>query len=818
MLCLTAASGALVETEKLLKSIETLKIYKYGYTNGVDLRWIETQVGMAAKQPSIRGKVEEKLLSALAGAKTNDAKQFFCRQLRTIGTAKAVPQLEAMLRDPKMSHMARYALGRIDAPEAGRALHRALGKTSGKTKAGIIITLAQIGYGQGLADYMKLVVSSDEDVSIAAIRATGHFPCNSVVSLLQRTRTSAAKHIQVEINSSLLRCAEIFAEKGDSSRATAIYRDFYSGKYPSHLRVAGLRGLAKTQGEEAIELLVQSMKGDDADLRRNAIGMLGLIKGKKTTDTFVELAESLPADGQELIVRSLADRNDSSAVPAIIGMTGNENENVRIAALEALGGMGTPQAVEHLAEAAGAGAERERQVARASLIRIKGAGIDKALVGAATSGERASRVEVIRAIGQRAKGEPFDVLLKIARADGEASVRREAILSAAKIGKPSDIDVLLQLAIMPKQAADRSSVERAAVIMFNKIPSKNAQARAVLAALKKAPNEAKPVLLSLLTRPATGEALDAVREALKSSDAAVSDAAIRALGDWPNAAPAEQLYEIARTSDNETHKLLALRSYIRTAPLTQDPMGIYVNAMKLVSRDEELRLVLGGLHHAGSREALDIAMKYTTDESLKAEAYTAVVKVANVHCWQDPSHARAVLEKVIAEAANDGIRNQARDVIRKMDKYKGFIVAWRGAGPYRLSGVNDGRTVFERPFAPEKNPDNKTIVWQVIQPEFEGDNRINLERTFGGIDYCCAYLRTTIHSPVDQNVKIQWSVDDYIKGWINGQATSGGNIDLRKGANTFMLKVGDHAGGWSFRCQLVKPNGSAIEGLRFVPD
>jgi len=818
MLSLTAADATAVETDKLLKSIETLKTYEYGKTNGVDLNWVDQQVAMASKDVSIRGQVEDRLIAALAAATTNDAKQFLCRQLRTIGTAKAVPQLESMLTDPEISHMARYALGGIDAPEAGKALHRALGKTSGKVKAGIINTLAQIGYGQGLADFMKCVGDSDQDVAIAAIRATGHFPCNSVVGLLQRTRASAAKNIQVEIDSALLQCAEKYAAAGDVERAGAIYVEFYSGKHPGYLRVAGLRGLAATRGEAAADLLIEAVKGDDADLRRNAIGMMALIKGEKTTQTFIELAKSLPADGQELIVRSLAERADASAAPAIIEMTGNENENVRLAALEALGGMGTPQAVEPLAKAAATAGETERQVARASLVRIRGEGVDEAIIKAANSGDADSRVEVIRAIGQRGDREPFSLLLKIAMTDAEASVRREAILSMARIGEPAAIDALIKLAITPKESDDRSTIERAAVIMFAKMPDKDAQARSVIAVLDNAPNEAKPVLLSLLARPATPEALDAVRAAVQSSDAAVSDAAIRALGDWPNAAPAEELYKIAQAGSNPAHKLLALRSFIRMAPLAQDPMSAYAGAMELVTRKEEIKLVLGGLHHAGSREALELAEKYTTDEDLKAEAYMAMAKVADVYCWQDGPRAKAALDKVIAEAPNDGVRNLAADTIKKMEKYRGLIVAWRGAGPYRIEGVNDGRTVFERSFPPEKDPGDKNIVWQIVLPEFEGDNRINLEKTFGQIDYCCAYLRTTIHSPIDQEAKIDWSVDDYIKGWINGKAAEGGNIELRQGANSLMLKVGDHGGGWSFRCRLTKPDGTAIEGLRFVPE
>jgi hypothetical protein len=58
-------------------------------------------------------------------------------------------------------------------------------------------------------------------------------------------------------------------------------------------------------------------------------------------------------------------------------------------------------------------------------------------------------------------------------------------------------------------------------------------------------------------------------------------------------------------------------------------------------------------------------------------------------------------------------------------------------------------------------------------------------------------------------------VDDYIKGWMNGQPIEGNKTKLSAGANTLMLKVGDHGGGWSFRCQLLRPDGSPIDGLRF---
>ena len=33
-----------------------------------------------------------------------------------------------------------------------------------------------------------------------------------------------------------------------------------------------------------------------------------------------------------------------------------------------------------------------------------------------------------------------------------------------------------------------------------------------------------------------------------------------------------------------------------------------------------------------------------------------------------------------------------------------------------------------------------------------------------------------------------------------------------------MLKVGDHGGGWNFRCPKLSADGSLLEGLKFKPE
>src|SRR5580658_978585 len=61
-----------------------------------------------------------------------------CQKLRVIGTAKAVPEVAALLTDERLSQAARQTLGGLPYPEVDDVLREALAKTTGLLKAGIV--------------------------------------------------------------------------------------------------------------------------------------------------------------------------------------------------------------------------------------------------------------------------------------------------------------------------------------------------------------------------------------------------------------------------------------------------------------------------------------------------------------------------------------------------------------------------------------------------------------------------------------------------------------------------------------------------------
>jgi hypothetical protein len=73
-----------------------------------------------------------------------------CQRLRVIGTAKAVPEVAALLTDQQLSQAARQTLEGLPYPEVDDVLRDALSKTSGLLKAGIVDSIGWRGKAASL--------------------------------------------------------------------------------------------------------------------------------------------------------------------------------------------------------------------------------------------------------------------------------------------------------------------------------------------------------------------------------------------------------------------------------------------------------------------------------------------------------------------------------------------------------------------------------------------------------------------------------------------------------------------------------------------
>lgn len=230
-------------------AFEALKKFDYGSSLN-DLNPIEDAVVAAHGKSEAGRDLETRLVAALQGELTRDGREYVCRKLAAIGTAAAVPQLATLVTNPESSHMARFALERISAPEAAQALRDALPKSSGTVKIGIISSLGQRRDSGAVAALGGLLSDSDPAVARAATLALGAIASSEAVAALQGALKTAGNGSSRVIDS-LLSCAESLLAGNKAAEATAIYKSFDQDSQPRLVRLAAARGLLACASKQA---------------------------------------------------------------------------------------------------------------------------------------------------------------------------------------------------------------------------------------------------------------------------------------------------------------------------------------------------------------------------------------------------------------------------------------------------------------------------------------------------------------------------------------------------------------------------------------
>ena len=425
---------------------------------------------------------------------------------------------------------------------------------------------------------------------------------------------------------------------------------------------------ADEANQEIINLVLDELKSGDPERQAGGVAIARDIPGVGVTQALAAELPNLSPPVQVQLLSTLADRGDAVALPAVIAAGTSPDESVRVAALKAVGQLGGASNILLLAQRAAETRAVEQRAARESLYRLRGSETDAAILKELPMTAPTVKVELVRAIGERNITQGVEALLAAA-GDENARVRRESIKVLKIVAGPDDLPALVNLLLSVTSASDRTEAEKTIAAVAHKIEDKNRQAAAVLTVLastKEVPNRAS--LLRVLGRIGDNGALPILRTSLSSQEREIQDAAIRALSGWPTPEPADDLLKVAQTSNNQVHKVLALRGFVRLLAQrsdlpAQEAVDLYRKAMNLAPNAVEKKRVLSGLSGAKSLAALEMAGGYLRDSTLQLEAESAVVQIARSICGSDPQQCLKALGRIVESTTNETIRQQAQELI-----------------------------------------------------------------------------------------------------------------------------------------------------------
>ncbi|MCL4401908.1 MAG: HEAT repeat domain-containing protein [Acidobacteria bacterium] len=352
------------------------------------------------------------------------------------------------------------------------------------------------------------------------------------------------------------------------------------------------------------------------------------IEGAEVTRILLAKLPALTPNGQVRVITALAERGDEAARPAIAEATNAGAAEVRIAALAALGKVGDKTNLMLLAEAAAKRSGAEQEAARESLSTLRGADTDAAILAGMSETSGAVLRELIRATGERAIPNSADRLLSIVGSEQNREVRREALRALRNVGRQDQAAALLELVLKEGSSSDRRDAARTLATVMRR--SDTPQIDLVVSAYNKAASaEARTAVLAIMGQASWDETLPVLRQALKDPEPQVCREAILALTEWTNPAPMNDLLEMAKNSASPTHRVLALRGYLRLLAVqaprtTQESVRLVNDAIPLAKAPEEKKTILSLLARYSSEESLVLAQDWLKDPTVAAEAKYAV--------------------------------------------------------------------------------------------------------------------------------------------------------------------------------------------------
>ena len=593
------------------------------------LETLDGDLKAAGTDPAKLAAIEARLLAVLRNKDaTYAARQAAAQRLGLVlafspvkPTAATLRPLGTMLVDERDSDLARSALEPVASDVADPLLVTALGKTSGRTRLGLIDTVARRGSAAAVPVLAKLLASSDAPTAAAAAEALGAIGGSEALAVLQATPEPAPRAVTAAKLVAVTRLPVVAAVPLLQGIRTA------AGD-PVH-RAAALRALLEIDAVNAPATTVAVLGGDDWAMKQVALESLYASRAPGLAAVLLGSLSSWDAPTQSGVLHALGRRGEATAAAAAVAATAHTDAEVRGAAITALGTIpGSAETARVLAKIVAGADAAEAKAARVSLARLNGPGVSAAVLSGAEQGEAALRTAFIEQLALRNQIEGLPLLLKL-RADPDAAVRAAAASAFGDLAPITDVKTLLDWTLAATDANEQSRALRALVTLTLRNPMIATRGAPVYAAIESASAEAALRLLPALGRIG-GEpsAASAARLAL-GTDAKVAEAALAALTRWSDTTALASLAGVAATTTLPAARTTAVEGVIAYFERTRagwdgDDTAVVARLLPVVADPAVRGRLLKLLSRAGDATALALAAGLKADAAVGAAAREAV--------------------------------------------------------------------------------------------------------------------------------------------------------------------------------------------------
>jgi HEAT repeat protein len=154
-----------------------------------------------------------------------------------------VAAVAPLVLDEELSVHARNALERIPGPESEKALRDALSQAKGRTRIGVINSVA-VRRDAASTPVLIKILGEDPASAAAAAKALGEIATPEAAKTLTAARGKGPAPVQQAVVDGTLICADRLVAAGQRSQAITLIEGLTDASQPEHVRVAAKRMLS----------------------------------------------------------------------------------------------------------------------------------------------------------------------------------------------------------------------------------------------------------------------------------------------------------------------------------------------------------------------------------------------------------------------------------------------------------------------------------------------------------------------------------------------------------------------------------------------
>jgi HEAT repeat protein len=378
-------------------------------------------------------------LIAALGDQSPDVRAEATLALGRSNDSRAIGPLASLTsdRDPRVSLAAAESLARLRDPRATRVLIDSLANPDWRVRsraARVLSRVAAEGTLDQAAKPLARVLADDDPVvryyAAEALAGIGAACVPAVIELMRSSRDADRD-----------RAARVLWRIGAPAVEPLIAVLQERGS-PAEMRAAAATTLGLIGDVRAIKALALVLKDDRYFVRQEAAVALGRM-GAPALELLLEMAASSTPATREAAIEALGSAGTSRALDRVIEALGDQNQNVRQAAVRALGGSSSERAVPHLIAVLRDESSTLRAQARASLARLGQVAV-QALIGALKDPKPSVRQLAAEALGEIGSRDAVVPLIELITTD-QSGARAEAVEALGKIGDTSAIPPILSV-------------------------------------------------------------------------------------------------------------------------------------------------------------------------------------------------------------------------------------------------------------------------------------------------------------------------------------------------------------------------------------